>query len=86
MRLRNRMGVSSARAAMAAALEDQKRVSEGLVEKAKTSVKALATQQQINKQVAGIGASYREWCRRATRPFRRHALRVVKFEDVGGDR
>ena len=45
-----------------------------------------ATRQQINKQVAGIGASYREWCRRATRPFRRHALRVVKFEDVGGDK
>ena len=45
-----------------------------------------ATQQQINKQVAGIGASYREWCRRATRPFKRHALRVIKFEDVGEDK
>ena len=49
---REEMGVLKQRmAAMAAALEDQKRVSEGLVEKAKTSVKALATQQQINAGV-----------------------------------
>jgi hypothetical protein len=49
---REEMGVLKQRMAlMAAALEDQKRVSEGLVEKARTSVVALATQQQINAGV-----------------------------------
>ena len=49
---REEMGVLKQRmVAMAAALEDQKRVSESLVEKAKTSAAALATQQRINAGV-----------------------------------
>ena len=86
---REEMGVLKQRMAlMAAALEDQKRVSQGLVEKAKTSVAALATQQQINAGVMRLknDAEWRMLEMRAA--FERAGLEAppeVDAESGGGD-
>ena len=79
---REEMGVLKQRMAMmAAALEDQKRVSEGLVEKARTSVAALATQQQINAGVMRLknDAEWRMLEMRAA--FERAGLEAPRIEE-----